>query len=42
MDEEGFLTWTNSDGVVRRQPAKGFLQRAMEFVLNLLPLQDQA
>lgn len=42
MDDEGFLTWTNADRVVRRQPAKGFLQRAIEFLLNLLPLKDQA
>jgi putative cardiolipin synthase len=42
MDEEGWLTWTNADRVVRRQPAKGFVQRAMEFLLNLLPLKNQA
>jgi putative cardiolipin synthase len=42
MDEEGWLTWSNGDRVVRRQPAKGFVQRAMEFLLNLLPLKNQA
>jgi putative cardiolipin synthase len=42
MDEEGWLTWSSSDGVVRRQPAQGFVQRAMEFLLNLLPLKKQA
>ena len=42
MDEEGWLTWTNADEVVRRQPAKGFGQRAIEFLLNLLPLKNQA
>lgn len=42
MDEEGWLTWTNSDEVVRRQPAQNFLQRTIEFLLNLLPIKDQA
>jgi hypothetical protein len=42
MDEEGWLTWSNADRVVQRQPAKGFVQRAMEFLLNLLPLKNQA
>jgi len=42
MDEEGWLTWTNGDEVVQRQPAQNFLQRAIEFLLNLLPIKDQA
>lgn len=42
MDEEGWLRWTSGDDVLRRQPAQGFLQRAVEFVLNLLPLKNQA
>jgi len=42
MDEEGWLTWTNADEVVHRQPAQNFLQRTIEFLLNLLPLKDQA
>jgi putative cardiolipin synthase len=42
MDEEGWLTWSNADESVRRQPAKGFVQRAVEFLLNLLPLKHQA
>jgi putative cardiolipin synthase len=42
MDEEGWLTWSNADETVRRQPAKGFVQRAVEFLLNLLPLKHQA
>ena len=42
MDEEGWLEWSSADEVVRRQPAQGFLQRAIEFLLNLLPLKDQA
>jgi putative cardiolipin synthase len=42
MNEEGWLRWSSGDEVVRRQPAKGFMQRAIEFVLNLLPLKNQA
>ena len=42
MDDEGWLRWSNADEVVRRQPAKGFGQRAIEFLLNLLPLKYQA
>jgi hypothetical protein len=42
MDGEGWLRWTNADEVVRRQPAQGFGQRAIEFLLNLLPIKNQA
>ena len=42
MDQDGWLTWSSADEVVRRQPAQGFIQRAIEFVLNLLPLKNQA
>jgi putative cardiolipin synthase len=42
MDTEGWLRWTNSDEVRRRQPAQGFRQRMVEFLLNLLPIKDQA
>jgi putative cardiolipin synthase len=42
MDEEGWLRWSTGDQVVRRQPAKGFVQRAIEFLINLLPLKEQA
>ena len=42
MDDEGWLTWSTDDCVVRRQPAKGFRQRAIEFLLNLLPIKNQA
>ncbi len=42
MNEEGWLRWSSGDEVLRRQPAKGFVQRAIEFVLNLLPLKEQA
>jgi putative cardiolipin synthase len=42
MDEEGWLTWSSGGETRHRQPAKGFAQRAVEFLLNLLPLKDQA
>jgi putative cardiolipin synthase len=42
MDGEGWLRWSNADEVRRRQPAKGFGQRSIEFLLNLLPLKNQA
>ena len=42
MDDEGWLTWSSGEEVLRRQPAKGFVQRAIEFLLNLLPLKNQA
>jgi hypothetical protein len=42
MDAEGWLRWTNGDEVVRRQPALGFRQRMVEFLLNLLPIKNQA
>ncbi|HZF29895.1 MAG TPA: phospholipase D family protein [Gammaproteobacteria bacterium] len=41
MDAEGWLTWTSGAEQVKRQPAKGFRQRAVEFLLNLLPLKKQ-
>ncbi|HEX5047015.1 MAG TPA: phospholipase D family protein [Gammaproteobacteria bacterium] len=41
MDAEGWLTWTSGSEQVRRQPAKGFRQRTIEFLLNLLPLKKQ-
>jgi putative cardiolipin synthase len=42
MDADGELTWSSGAGVVQRQPATGFAQRAVEFLLNLLPLKDQS
>jgi cardiolipin synthase C len=42
MDDEGWLRWTSGDDVARRQPAQGFRQRMVEFLLNLLPIKDQA
>jgi putative cardiolipin synthase len=42
MDADGWLTWSSGTQSVRRQPAKSFRQRAVEFLLNLLPLKKQA
>ncbi len=42
MDGEGWLEWSTGEDVLRRQPAKGFRQRVIEFLLNLLPLKNQA
>jgi putative cardiolipin synthase len=42
MDADGWLTWSSGERTVTRQPATGFMQRAMEFLLNLLPLKDQS
>jgi putative cardiolipin synthase len=42
LDEEGWLQWRSGAEVLDRQPAKGFRQRAVEFLLNLLPLKKQA
>jgi cardiolipin synthase C len=42
IDEEGWLTWSSGTQSVARQPAKSFRQRAVEFLLNLLPLKKQA
>ena len=42
LSADGWLTWSSDVGTLRRQPAKGFRQRAVEFLLNLLPLKNQA
>ena len=39
LNENDSIVWTNSDEVVRRQPAKGFKQRSAEAILDLLPLK---
>ena len=39
LDERNGLVWTNSEQVVRRQPAKGFGQRSAEAILDFLPLK---
>jgi putative cardiolipin synthase len=42
MDGEGWLEWTSGEETLHRQPARGFVQRLVEFVLNLFPLKSQA
>ena len=42
FDERGRLRWESSAGVIRNQPALGFLQRVAAFFINLLPLKSQA
>jgi putative cardiolipin synthase len=42
LDDEGWLTWSNDEQSVRRQPARNFKQRVIEFFLNLMPLKNQA
>jgi cardiolipin synthase C len=42
MDADGWLTWSSGTQSIGRQPAKSFRQRAVEFLLNLLPLKKQA
>lgn len=42
LDADGWPQWTDGDRVLTRQPAKGFGQRLIEFLLNLLPLKKQA
>lgn len=39
LSDRNSLVWTNSDEVVRRQPATGFKQRSAEVVLDILPLE---
>ena len=40
-DAAGNLRWTSAEGVVTRQPARGFLQRISDFFLRLLPIESQ-
>lgn len=42
MDSEGWLRWSSGDETLRRQPARGFKQRAVEFFMNLIPIKKQA
>lgn len=42
LEEGGWLKWWDGDEALGRQPAKGFPQRAIEFLLNLLPIKNQA
>jgi putative cardiolipin synthase len=42
MDGQGWLQWESGERALSRQPAKGFGQRLIEFLLNVLPLKKQA
>lgn len=42
LSDDGWLKWSSGAQQLKRQPAKGFTQRAIEFLLNLLPLKKQA
>ncbi len=42
MDDQGWLQWSSGDAHLSRQPAKGFGQRLVEFLLNFFPLKKQA
>lgn len=39
LNENNSIIWTNSEEVVRQQPAKGLKQRGAEAILDLLPLK---
>ncbi len=41
LNEKGDLRWTSSAGVVKRQPARGILQRWKDFFYRLLPIEGQ-
>lgn len=40
-NEKGKLRWTSSDGVRKRQPARGFGQRCSDFFWRLMPVEGQ-
>jgi len=42
LDADGRLQWTGNPKTLKRQPARGFTQRMLEFFVNLLPLKKQA
>lgn len=41
LNEKGKLRWTSSDGVRKRQPARGFGQRCSDFFWRLMPVESQ-
>ena len=41
-NEKNRLRWESSAGIVKKQPALGFMQRVTAFFINLLPLDSQA
>jgi putative cardiolipin synthase len=42
LNEKGSLEWTSDRGTVKRQPAKSFVQRIIEFFITFMPIKDQA
>lgn len=40
-DQDGRIYWEDADGIVHRQPARGFSQRISDFFFGLLPIEDQ-
>jgi cardiolipin synthase C len=42
MSPDGWLKWSNDVESLKRQPARGFRQRAIEFFMNLIPIKKQA
>lgn len=41
MTADGDLRWTGNPSTLKRQPARGFVQRLAEFLVNLLPIKKQ-
>ncbi len=42
LDGRGKVIWNGTEEILRRQPANGIGQRIVEFIVNLLPLKNQA
>jgi putative cardiolipin synthase len=42
MDEEGWLEWSGDGEALKRQPARNFRQRVIEFFMNLVPIKKLA
>jgi putative cardiolipin synthase len=40
LDEEGELLWTNSDETVDKQPSRGFMNRVMNSILRIVPVEQ--
>ncbi len=41
LDEKGKIRWESREGIVHRQPARGFGQRIADFFFRLLPIESQ-
>jgi len=40
LDEDGELLWTNSDETVDKQPSRGFMNRVMNTILRIVPVEQ--